>query len=318
MSTTAFPLNPALTAIAIAFNNPDAQLIADRVLPRVPTAKKFSYTKYDAAQGYTVPDTKVGRKSEPNMVDFGGVSLTDECVDYGLDDLLPNDEVAAFDAMPKPATGGPVSPSALSTMMLTGLLQLDREVRVANTVFNAASFSAGNQATLAGGTQWSDRVNSDPLNSITNAMDVPLVRPNRMVIGQLAWTQLRQHPKIVQAVGKSAQTAGYASLESIAELLELQEIIVGRSVYNTAKKGQAPVYARAWGKHCALLHIDSLAAQLGQPTFGWTAQFGSRIAGDIAEPKAGLRGGVRIRSGESVKEIVVSSEAGYFFQNCVV
>lgn len=318
MSTTAFPLNPALTAIAIAFNNPDAQLIADRVLPRVPTAKKFSYTKYDAAQGYTVPDTKVGRKSEPNMVDFGGVLLTDECVDYGLDDLLPNDEVAAFDAMPKPATGGPVSPSALSTMMLTGLLQLDREVRVANTVFNAASFAAANQATLAGATQWSDRVNSDPLNSITNAMDVPLVRPNRMVIGQLAWTQLRQHPKIVQAVGKSAQTAGYASLESIAELLELQEIIVGRSVYNTAKKGQAPTYARAWGKHCALLHIDSLAAQLGQPTFGWTAQFGSRIAGEIAEPKAGLRGGVRIRSGESVKEIVVSSEAGYFFQNCVI
>lgn len=318
MSTTAFPLNPALTAIAIAFNNPDARLIADRVLPRVPTAKKFSYTKYDAAQGYTVPDTKVGRKSEPNMVDFGGVLLTDECVDYGLDDLLPNDEVAAFDAMPKPATGGPVSPSALSTMMLTGLLQLDREVRVANTVFNAASFAAANQATLAGATQWSDRVNSDPLNSITNAMDVPLVRPNRMVIGQLAWTQLRQHPKIVQAVGKSAQTAGYASLESIAELLELQEIIVGRSVYNTAKKGQAPTYARAWGKHCALLHIDSLAAQLGQPTFGWTAQFGSRIAGEIAEPKAGLRGGVRIRSGESVKEIVVSSEAGYFFQNCVI
>jgi hypothetical protein len=318
MSTTAFPLNPALTAIAIAFNNPDAQLIADRVLPRVPTAKKFSYTKYDAAQGYTVPDTKVGRKSEPNMVDFGGMLLTDECVDYGLDDLLPNDEVAAFDAMPKPATGGPVSPSALSTMMLTGLLQLDREVRVANTVFNAASFAAANQATLAGATQWSDRVNSDPLNSITNAMDVPLVRPNRMVIGQLAWTQLRQHPKIVQAVGKSAQTAGYASLESIAELLELQEIIVGRSVYNTAKKGQAPTYARAWGKHCALLHIDSLAAQLGQPTFGWTAQFGSRIAGEIAEPKAGLRGGVRIRSGESVKEIVVSSEAGYFFQNCVI
>lgn len=318
MSTTAFPLNPALTAIAIAFNNPDAQLIADRVLPRVPTAKKFSYTKYDAAQGYTVPDTKVGRKSEPNMVDFGGVLLTDECVDYGLDDLLPNDEVAAFDAMPKPATGGPVSPSALSTMMLTGLLQLDREVRVANTVFNAASFAAANQATLAGATQWSDRVNSDPLNSIANAMDVPLVRPNRMVIGQLAWTQLRQHPKIVQAVGKSAQTAGYASLESIAELLELQEIIVGRSVYNTAKKGQAPTYARAWGKHCALLHIDSLAAQLGQPTFGWTAQFGSRIAGEIAEPKAGLRGGVRIRSGESVKEIVVSSEAGYFFQNCVI
>jgi hypothetical protein len=74
---------------------------------------------------------------------------------------------------------------------------------------------------------------------------------------------------------------------------------------------------RAWGKHCSLLHIDSLAAQLGQPTFGWTAAWGTRIAGTIAEPKAGLRGGLRVRSGESVKEVIVSPDAGYFFQNAV-
>lgn len=92
---------------------------------------------------------------------------------------------------------------------------------------------------------------------------------------------------------------------------------MGQGFYNTAKKGQTPVYVRAWGKHCALLHIDSLASQLGQPTFGWTAQWGTRIAGVIPMPAAGLRGGSRIRSGESVREVIVSQDAGYFFQNCV-
>lgn len=317
MPTNAFPVNAELTAIAIGFQNPEAALIADRVLPRVPTPKKFTYTVYSAAQGYTVPDTKVGRKSEPNMVDFGGTLVTGEVVDYGLDDLVPNDEVAAWESMSKPAGGGPVNPLALSTMMLTGLVQLDREIRVANTVFATGSYAAGNQATLSGASQWSDRANSDPLNAITTAMDVPLVRPNKMIIGQLAWTQMRMHPKIVQAIGKSAQTAGYASLQQVADLLELQEIMVGRAFYNTAKKGQTPNYARAWGKHCSLLHIDSLAAQMQQPTFGWTAQWGTCIAGSMDEPKAGLRGGQRVRSGESVKEIIVSTDAGYFFQNCV-
>lgn len=317
LSTTAFPLNAELTAIAIAFSNPDSALIADQVLPRVPVPKKFSYSTYTASQGYTVPDTKVGRKSEPNMVDFGGTIVTAECVDYGLDDLVPNDEVAAWESMPKPSTGGPVSPLQLSTMMLTGLVQLDREIRVAGSVFNTNSFAAANQATLSGTSQWSDRANSDPLNAITTAMDIPLVRPNKLVIGQLAWTQLRMHPKLVQAIGRSAQTAGYASLQQVADLLELQEIIVGRSFYNTAKKGQTPTYARAWGKHAALLHIDSLAAQLQQPTFGWTGQWGTRIAGEIPEPKSGLRGGTRVRSGESVQEVIVSTDAGYFFQNCV-
>lgn len=317
LTTTAFPLNPELTAIAIGFQNPDAALIADQVLPRVPVPKKFTYTLYTASQGYSVPDTKVGRKSEPNMVDFGGTTVTAECVDYGLDDLVPNDEVAAWESMPKPSSGGPVSPLALSTMMLTGLVQLDREIRVAGTVFATSSYSGTNQATLSGTSQWSDRANSDPLNAITTAMDIPLVRPNKLVIGQLAWTQLRMHPKLVQAIGKSAQTAGYASIQQVADLLELQEIIVGRAFYNTAKKGQTPTYARAWGKHAALLHIDSLAAQLQQPTFGWTGQWGSKIAGDFPDPKAGLRGGTRVRSGESVKEVIVSTDAGYFFQNCV-
>lgn len=317
MATTAFPVNSELTAIAIGFQNPDAALIADRVLPRVPTPKKFSYTVYSAALGYTVPETKVGRKSEPNMVDFGGSLVAGEVVDYGLDDLVPNDEVAAWESMPKPATGGPVNPLALSTMMLTGLVQLDREIRVAGTVFNAANYAAANQATLAGTSQWSDYANSNPLQAITNALDTPLVRPNKMVIGRLAWTVLRGHPKIVQAIGRSAQTAGNASLQQVADLLELQEILVGAAFYNTAKKGQPPVYARAWGKHASLLHIDSLAAQLQQPTYGWTAQWGTRIAGDLPEPKSGLRGGVRVRSGESVQEVIVSTDAGYFFQNAV-
>jgi hypothetical protein len=315
--TVAFPVNPELTAIAIAFQNPAVQLIADTVLPRIPVPKKFVYTQYTVAQGYTVPDTKIGRKSEPNMVDFGGVLINSECVDWGLDDLVPNDEVAAWDAMPKPATGGPVNPLALSTMMLTGLVQLDREVRVAGIVFNAANYSGANQSTLSGTSQWSDQVNSNPLNAIAAALDVPLVRPNTLVLGQQTWTQLRQHPKIVQAIGRSAQLGGYVAREQVASLLELNQVLVGSGFLNTAKKGQAPVYARVWGKHASLLHIDGLAAQMQQPTFGWTGQFGTRIAGEIPEPKKGLRGGTTVRSGESVIEVIASTDAGYFFQNAV-
>lgn len=317
LTTTAFPVNPQLTAVALAYQNPAAALIADQVMPRVPTAKKFSYTVYTASQGYTVPDTKVGRKSEPNMVDFGGTLVTAECQDYGLDDLVPNDEIQAYNDMPKPSTGGPVDPLSLSTMMLTGLVQLDREIRVAGMVFNAANYSGSNQTTLSGTGQWSDFTNANPLNAITTAMDIPLVRPNRLVLGQAVWTQLRQHPKIVQAIGQSAQTAGYASRQQVADLLELDEIIVGQAFYNTAKKGQTPSYSRAWGKHAALIHVDQMAAQMGQPTFGWTGNWGGRIAGDIPEPKAGLRGGVRVRSGESVVEVIASTDAGYFFQNAI-
>lgn len=315
LNTTAFPINPELTAIAIAFKNPEAQLIADLVLPRVPVAKKFTYTTYDESQGFTVPDTKVGRRSEPNVVDFGGTPVQGETLDWGLDDVIPNDEIEAWASMPKPASGGPISPQAFSTMMLTSLVELDREIRVANLVFNTTTYTAGNQTPLSGNSQWSDQVNSNPLTAITDAMDTPLVRPNVLVLGQRSWTVLRRHPKIAQAIGHSAQTAGYASRQQVADLLELDQIIVGQSRVNTAKRGQAPNYVRTWGNHAALLHVSPMAAQMGQPTFGWTAQWGTRIAGELPEMKAGLRGSMRVRSGESVLEIVVSQESGYLFQN---
>ena len=68
-------------------------LIADAVLPRTPPlgTKKFKYLTYDTAQGFTVPNTMVGRKSEPNVMEFGGTEVNAETVDYGLDDIIPND-----------------------------------------------------------------------------------------------------------------------------------------------------------------------------------------------------------------------------------
>lgn len=318
MATTAFPVNPELTAIAIGYKNRDVDLIADRVLPRIPKAgKKFGYTKYTAADGYTVPPTRVGRKSEPTMVDFGGTLITDECVDYGLDDLVPNDEVEAWAAQVRPAMGGPVSPMAKSTSLLTSLIMLDREVRVAASVFALATYPAANRATLSGTSQWSDFTNSNPLNAILSALDVPVFRPNKLVLGQAVWTQLRQHPKIVQAVYGSATTAGVITREQLASVLEVGEVVVGAGVLNTARKGQAPTYSRVWGKHAALLYVSPDMADADQPTFGFTAQFGDRIAGTIPEPKAGLRGGERVRVGESVKEVIAANDVAYFFENAV-
>jgi hypothetical protein len=75
--------------------------------------------------------------------------------------------------------------------------------------------------------------------------------------------------------------------------------------------------SRVWGKHCALLYISEQMADADQPTFGFTAQFGTRIAGTIDEPRSGLRGGQRVRVGESVLEVISANDTGYMFQNCV-
>lgn len=315
MATTAFPVNPELAAIAIGYRNRDIDLIADRVLPRIPVAKRFNYRTYPIGEAFTVPATQVGRKGEPAMVDFGGSDVTAECLDYALDDLVPNDEQQAWNDMPK--APGAVSPLAKSTSLLTGLILLDREVRVANRVFSLATYPAANRITLSGATQWSDFINSNPLDAMLAALDVPIMRPNVAVFGQATWTKVRQHPRVIQAVYGTAQTGGAVNREQLAAVLEVREVVIGAGFVNTARRGQAPNIQRVWGRHAAFLYVSEDAAAADQPTFGFTGQWGSRIAGNIPAPRNGLRGGEIIRVGESVLEVISAASSGYYFENAV-
>lgn len=308
MAIRPFPIDPKLTAIAIAYRNPDVVLIADSVLPRTPTSQEFKWLEYDLAQGFTVPDTRVGRKSVPNEVEFKAEERTDKVEDHGLDDIVPNEDVEADNQG--------VDPLGNATAYLTNLVNLGREQRVASKVFNPASFSANNQATLSGTSQWSHG-SADPVAAIGDALDSPIIRPNIAVFGQQTWTKLRRNVKIVQAIKGTAQGAGMVSRQEFAEFFELQEVLVGAGFVNQSKKGQAASMARVWGKHAAFLYRDRAAGPQAGVTYGFTAAWGNKIAGSIDEPKIGLTGSQRVRSGERVKEVICARDLGYFFQNAV-
>lgn len=311
---TPFPVQPELTAIAIAYKNPDVAYIADEVMPRVPVAQKFKYLKLNQGDFFTVPDTKVGRKSEPNVVEFGATEVTDSVEDWWLDDIVPNDDIQA-------AANANYDPLGRAVEGVTNLVMLDREIRVANKTFTLGNWAAANRTTLAGTSQWSDYAASNPVDAILAAMDLCLIRPNVLVLGQAVWTKLRQHPKVVEAVKATGaggvNAAGVVARQQVAELFEVNKVLVGTGWVNSAKKGQTPSMTRVWGKHCALLALNSNPDPMQITTWAFTAQFGTKVAGSIDEPKMGLRGSVRVRSGESVKEVIAANDLGYFFQNAI-
>lgn len=302
-----FPIQPELTAIAIAYRN--QSLIADEVLPRVPVGKQdFKYLKHAMAEGFTLPDTKVGRRSKPNDVEFSATEITASTEDFGLDDPVPQGDIENA-----PPNYDPLGRAVEGVM---DLILLDREIRTANLVFNANTYGASNKATLAGAAQFSDPT-SDPIATVMNALDACIMRPSAMVIGRAAYSVLVRHPKIVKAVLGNAGDSGIARRQDIADLFELQKVLVGEGFVNTAKKGQAASMARVWGKHIALIYQNPTADVSRGTTFGLTAQFGSRIAGAKADSDIGLKGGQRVRVGESVKELVTANDLGYFLQNAV-
>ena len=311
-----FPFQPApqYTAIALAYQN--KELIADLVLPRATvTAREFKWDLFTKAEGFTIPDTKVGRKGVPNEVEFSATEQTSSVADYGLQFVVPQDDVEA-------AAGKPgLDPIGRHTEGTTNLILLDREKRVADLVFSAATYPTGNKVTLSGNGQWSDFTNSDPVEDILGAIEGMLMRPNTLTIGSQVLYQLRRHPKVIAAVypaGGNAATGGVATIDMLRELFELERILVGRAHHNSSKPGQTATYTRLWGKHCALLRINPLANVQGNDiSFGMTAEHNTRIAMTRPDPDIGLRGGTRGKVGESVKELITAADCGYFFENAV-
>ena len=311
MVTTPFPVNPVLTGVALAYAN--GRMIADEVSPRRPVGgEQFKYYKHLLGDAMTVPDTTVGRKSMPTEVEFALEEVDASTVDYGLDDVVPNKDIETAKLIPG------FDPLNTATENLTDILVLSREVRVAGTIFNTANYNAANKLTLAGTDRWDDYDHSDPIDDHKAALDACVIRPTVAVYGRKTWSKLCSHPKILAAVGKLNTGGGIARRQEVADLFELDEILVGESWVNIAKPGQAVNRARVWGNHASLLVRDKLADfQNKRPTFSVTAQWGGRIAGSLPEPKIGLRGSVRVRVGESVRELVIADDLGFMFENAV-
>jgi len=310
MSDGPFPRDRELTAIAIAYKNPTGGYIADKVLPRVPVGKRtFNWWEYDLEQSYQVVKTLVGERSKVPMVELTGTRRESTCEDYGLDIPLTKSDI---DEAPKG-----VDPKAQATEQSADFVHLERECNVATMCFNAANYPSSQKADLSGiGDTQFDDADADPLVYIAEKLDGCQVRPNKMVFGQPAWSKLRTHAKVVKACNGNDGGNGLAMRERIAELLELDEILVGRSFYNSVKPGKTPVLARAWGKHALAFYCAPNVGTAGGMTFGYTATLGTFFGGFKAID-IGLLGGTAVRAGEIRKEIIAAPYAAFLFQNAV-
>lgn len=315
-----FPIDPTLTAIAIGYRNPAHTLIAKRALPPLPVLQEsFKWSEYPLAEGFTVPDTKVGRKSRPNQVEFTVTEKDASVEDYGLDDPIPYSDIQAA-ARARAEKRSTFDPRASAVEGLTNIIELDREVRVAATVQDANNFAADKKIALVGTDKFSDAANSDPYGVIDDGFNKTLVyRPNTIVMGHSVWTVLKRHPRLIKAVKGGLTEEGAITRQQFADLFEIkpENLLIGEALLNTAKKGQNPVLSRVWGNSIELLYLDPSKRTSNDATITWgfTAELGTRVSGSIEDKDIGLQGGERVRVGERVKELVVAKDVGYLIQN---
>jgi hypothetical protein len=252
-------------------------------------------------------DTSVGRRGRPNQVTLNSKEVTDRTDDHALDGGVPRSDIDNADER--------YDPLGDEVMFIQELIAIRREMRAAAVVFNPATYAPGLKVTLAGDTQFNHPDHPGVITAINEALDDPLMRPNQMTFGQSGWTKFRSLPEIVEACLGTGAKKGNVTRAQVAELFEVKEVIVGAARGNAAKKGQPAQMTRLWGNHLALTYKAPVPQGKGVVTFGGSFQWGDRIASQWEDRNIGMRGGIAVRTGESLKERLIAREAGYFFED---
>lgn len=170
----------------------------------------------------------------------------------------------------------PLAPDRNASEFITEKLLLKVERTFVSDCFKTGVW--GTDITLSGTSQWSDYANSDPLGVIeTGIFTVAKAsgrKPNTLALGMAVWQKLKHHPDIIEKY-KYTQP-GNITPELVAAVFELDRVLVGSAIYDTAVEGAPPSTDWVWGKHALLLYVPASPA-LEEQSAGYTLQFSDRV-----------------------------------------
>lgn len=225
--------------------------------------------------------------------------------------------------------GIPLEPYADATELVTEKLKLGREIDVSDLLRNIPTYVAGHSLTLAGTLQWSNYSGSVPLDDVAlpGAAMRPKIggKPNLCIMPDPVWQKWRRHPQILDALGSDNVTNGRATKEQAAELLEVEELFVPESTYNSSPAGRAESMVDIWGKDVVFLRRERTSRRK-QITFGkiFRVNYASGNYRDDARYSAEVREWTEVDRKVDIVEAeymearkVIAPEAGFVIKNAV-
>lgn len=316
MAKAPFVLNPALVAIAVDYtgiNRSRRGYIADELAPVVRVdSSEFRYPEFDLDDVFNVVDNQVDRLGRLNEIYSSAGEATGATLDYGLAEPIPyRDEMNAQNQ------NLPFNLKARAIRHVVDKNQLAREVRVAGLMQSAASYG-GQTADRAGASIIGENVDTGSV--VEAAAESMLLPPNVAFMSRTVRNALKRSTSLAQTIGGNLAAGRRLTDDELADALGVDRIIVGNTLKQTSKRGQAVVTGPIWGDHLGLLHVpetegDGTVEDVNVPAFALTFQWGDEVSGESPDPDMGLWGGVRVRSGRSLVEKVVAPFGGYLFRN---
>jgi len=316
-------IDRALTNISIKYMNEPSAYIADKVFPVVPVNKQsdryFMYKKEDWFRD-DAEERALGTESAGGDYDIDNTP-TYFCRKYAYHkDVFEEDRTNSDD---------PLTPDTDATEFVSDKLLLRREIHWASRFFvtgvwgnEFTGVSAGPNASQV--LQWND-ANSTPIEDITNKatliQSTTGKRPNKLVISQYVFDQLKNHPDILDRIKYTQK--GVVTLDLLAMLFEVEQVLVAGAIKNSANKGQNASMDFIMGKHALLCYTvasPSLKKATAGYTFAWKGLLGANAVGGriLRIPVPLLGEGTERIEGEMAWDMkIVAADLGTFFKDVV-
>jgi hypothetical protein len=291
--------------------------IGDQVFPVIPVAKQSDlYRIYERGAFQRDAMKKRAAGTESSTIGYSMSTTPYFCDVWSL--------AVDIDEQTEENADEDVNLDLEATTLLSQAARINRDRQWATNYFTGSVWGA--TEALAGTDQWSDYTNSDPLAKVEekrlNMMELTGFKPNTIVMGPRVWGILKNHPDLVDRLNRG-QTGGPAKvlLQNLAELFEVERIIVPTAIYNAAVEGAANDFDFLFGKSLLMLYVapspGRYTASAGY-TFTWRGFSGSSTAGTRVKrfemPATSSR---RVEIESSYNQKVIAPELGTFLSTVV-
>lgn len=237
------------------------------------------------------------------------------CVENGVEEPVDDREATMYRDY--------IDAEVSATQRAYDIVLRNQEKRIAAKVFNATTFAA---ATSGVDIEWDKFKTAQPVDHVEAAVraiwNACGLWPNTLVINRMVFRNLRQCAQIIDRIaGLGAGAATKASditPAMLAQVFDLDEVLVAGSGKNAAKEGQALSMSSIWSDEYAFVCRRVVSQDIREPGIGRTMHWGedgSSVGGTVESYRdPAIRGNV-IRVRHDTDEKVILAATGYLLSN---
>lgn len=251
----------ALENVSIAYKSKG--FIAEMVFPKLSVKRESDIYYVYSRDINSIPETIRASRGESNEVSWNVSTSSYVLEEHALHDYIPDRERDNADK--------PIDPDIDTTEMLTHKLLLRREKDLAALLQDTTQW--GQVTSMSASMQWSSNTTtSNPITQL-DALGTLIVQnagidPNKLVVNDAQFKALKEHTSIVDRVKYTSDNSVTAPM--LAKLFNLEEVLVGKAIEQTAKEGlDTNTSAFIWTDCAALIYV-SPAPKLKDVSAGYT------------------------------------------------